>query len=145
NHKIFLKNIKKPHQNMKELYLITFLVNRAESSKVNVIRALYFFLCLRMTVLTDYDSRIETTLDECRFLTNKTREFLISFLPDVNEYSSMQDLLSAFESVQSENLYEEWLKSDDKELEVFVEKIRRKLHQDEKDQEWTDNELVNYR
>ncbi|WP_201628816.1 hypothetical protein [Psychrobacter maritimus] len=145
NHKIFLKNIKKPHQNMKELYLITFLVNRAESSKVNVIRALYFFLCLRMTVLTDYDSRIETTLDECRFLTNKTREFLIPFLPDVNEYSSMQDLLSAFESVQSENLYEEWLKSDDKELEVFVEKIRRKLHQDEKDQEWTDNELVNYR
>ena len=145
DHKVFLKNIKKHQLYLKELYLITFLVHRADSTKVNTIRALYFFLCLRMVELTDYDSRVETTLDECRFLTNKTREFLIQFLPDVNEYSSIQDLLSAFESIQSENLYQEWLKSNDKELEGFVEKIRRKLHKDEKDQEWADNELVNYR
>lgn len=145
NHKLFLKNIKKPHQNMKNLYLITFLASRAKSSKVNTIRSLYFFLCLRMVKLTDYDSRIETTLDECRFLTNKTREFLIQFLPNVNEYSSIQDLLTAFESIQSENLYEEWLQSDENKLERFVEKIRRKLHKDEKDKEWADNELVNYR
>lgn len=145
DHKVFLKNIKEHQLYLKELYLITFLVHRADSFKVNTIRALYFFLCLRMVELTDYDSRVETTLDECRFLTNKTREFLIQFLPDVNEYSSIQDLLSAFESIQSENLYEEWLQSDDNELEEFVEKIRRKLHKDEKDEEWTDNELVNHR
>jgi len=145
NNKVFLKNIKEHQPYLKKLYLITFLVHRADSSKVNTIRALYFFLCLKMVELTDYDSRIETTLDECRFLTNKTREFLIQFLPDVNEYSSIQDLLSVFESIQSENLYEEWLKSEKKELEGFVEKIRRKLHKDEKDQEWADDELVNYR
>lgn len=145
DHKVFLKNIKEHHLHLKELYLITFLVHRADSSKINNIRALYFFLCLRMVELTDYDSRVETTLDECRFLTNKIREFLIQFLPDVNQYSSMHELLSAFELIQSKNLYKKWMQADENELEKFVEKIRRKLHKDEKDQEWADNELVNYR
>ncbi|MGM8900244.1 hypothetical protein, partial [Psychrobacter sp. 1Y4] len=91
-HKVFLENIRKPHLHLKDLYLITFLIHRADSSKINTIRAVYFFLCLRMVELTDYDSRIETTLDECRFLTNKTREFLVPFLPDVTELKSLKDI-----------------------------------------------------
>lgn len=92
DYKVFLESIRERHLYLKELYLITFLVHRANSHKINTIRAVYFFLCLRMVELTDYDSRIETTLDECRFLTNKTREFLVPFLPDVIQSKNLQDI-----------------------------------------------------
>lgn len=83
NQKLFIKSMREQHQNLKDLYLITFLISRSEFSKINTIRALYFFLCLKMVELTDYESRIKTTLDECRFLTNKIRDFLVIFLPDI--------------------------------------------------------------
>ena len=127
DHKVFLKDIKKPQQNMKELYLVNFLVNRAESSKVNAIRSLYLFLCLRMVELSDYDSRIETTLDECRFLTNKTRSFLIPFLPDVTELKNLQDIKEYLIQAQENDNYTRWLNRTPEAFELDIKKYRSKL------------------
>ena len=127
DHKVFLKNIRKPHQNMKELYLVNFLVNRAESTKVNTIRSLYFFLCLRMIELSDYDSRIETTLDECRFLTNRTRSFLIPFLPDMTEFKSLQRIKEYLIQAKENDNYTRWLNRSPEAFELEITKYRSKL------------------
>lgn len=127
DHKIFLKNIRKRHIHLKELYLITFLIHRADSYKINDIRSLYFLLCLRMVELTDYDSRIETTLDECRFLTNKNREFLVQFLPDITELESLKDLQNHFIESQDNDHYTRWLNRSPEVFELEVQKYRNKL------------------
>jgi len=126
-HKVFLENIRKPHLHLKELYLITFLIYRADSSKINTIRAVYFFLCLRMVELTDYDSRIETTLDECRFLTNKTREFLVPFLPDVTQSKNLQDIKERLIQTQEDDNYTRWLNRSPKTFELEVRRYKNKL------------------
>ena len=127
DHKVFLKGIRKPHQNMKELYLVNFLVNRAESTKVNTIRSLYLFLCLRMVELSDYDSRIETTLDECRFLTNKTRSFLIPFLPDMTELRNLQYIKEYLIQAQENDNYNRWLNRSPEAFELEIKKYKSKL------------------
>ena len=126
-HKVFLENIRKPHLHLKDLYLITFLIHRADSSKINTIRAVYFFLCLRMVELTDYDSRIETTLDECRFLTNKTREFLVPFLPDVTQSKNLQDIKERLIQTQEDDNYTRWLNRSPKTFELEVRRYKNKL------------------
>jgi len=125
--KVFLKNIKEHHLHLKELYLITFLVHRADSSKINNIRALYFFLCLRMVELTDYDSRVETTLDECRFLTSKTREFLIPFLPDLTKMDSLEDVQENLTEAQESDNYTRWYNRSPDTFESEIKKYESKL------------------
>lgn len=127
DHKMFLKNIRKPHLHLKELYLITFLIHRADSSKINTIRAVYFFLCLRMVELTDYDSRIENTLDECRFLTNKTREFLVHFLPDVTELKSLKDIEEFLINAQQNDSYTRWLDEHPLTFDFEIQKYKNRL------------------
>ncbi|MGM8891534.1 hypothetical protein ACS8FA_11845 [Psychrobacter sp. 1Y1] len=126
-HKVFLENIRKPHLHLKDLYLITFLIHRADSSKINTIRAVYFFLCLRMVELTDYDSRIETTLDECRFLTNKTREFLVPFLPDVTELKSLKDIEEFLINAQQNDSYTRWLDKRPLTFDFEIQKYKNRL------------------
>lgn len=125
--KVFLKNIKEHHLHLKELYLITFLVHRADSSKINNIRALYFFLCLRMVELTDYDSRVETTLDECRFLTSKTREFLIPFLPDLTKMDSLEDVQENLTEAQESDNYTRWYNRSPDTFESEIKRYESKL------------------
>lgn len=127
DHKVFLEKFKERRLYLKDLYLITFLVHRADSSKINTIRALYFFLCLRMVELTDYDSRIETTLDECRFLTNKTREFLIPFLPDLTEMDSLEDLQENLIEAQESDNYTRWFNSSPDTFESEIKRYKSKL------------------
>lgn len=126
-HKVFLKNIRARHLHLKELYLITFLIHRADSSKINIIRAVYFFLCLRMVELTDYDSRIITTLDECRFLTNKTRSFLIYFLPDITEFKNLQCIKEYLIQAQENDNYTRWLNRSPEAFELEIRKYRSKI------------------
>ena len=56
-------------QEIGERYVIAFLASRASCLKINTYRSVYFLLCLKMVKLTDYESRIRTTLNECRYLT----------------------------------------------------------------------------
>ena len=127
NQKMFLKEMKKRHQYMKELYLITFLVSRSDSLKINTIRSLYFFICLKMVELTDYDSRIETTLDECRFLTSNIREFLVPFLPDITQFRNLQDLQSYLIEAQNNDHYNRWLNRSPQSYEHEIQKYKNKL------------------
>ncbi|PNK61528.1 hypothetical protein [Psychrobacter sp. FDAARGOS_221] len=138
NNESFLKDIiEKP--------LIAFLASRADTNKVNQIRSVYLFVCLKMVVLTKYKSRIKTTLDECRLLTTKYRDFLVQFLPDVRNFTSLRKLLSALEEIKNSNLYEIWLNENKESLESFISKIKARPHIDEKDKDWTDPDLCNYR
>ncbi|TXD97556.1 hypothetical protein ES754_00790 [Psychrobacter frigidicola] len=125
--KDFLKNLKTRHKYLKNLYLITFLVSRSDSAKINSIRSLYFFLCLKMVQLTDYESRIETTLDECRFLTNKTREFLIPFLPDLTEMDSLEDVQDNLIQAQNNDNYTRWLNNSPDTFESEIKRYGSKL------------------
>ena len=127
DYKVFLESIRERHLYLKELYLITFLVYRADSHKINAIRAVYFFICLRMVELTDYDSRIETTLDECRFLTNKTREFLVPFLPDVTQSKNLQDIKERLIQTQEDDNYTRWLNRSSKSFELEMRRYKNKL------------------
>lgn len=74
-----------------------------------------------MVELTDYDSRIETTLDECRFLTSNIREFLVPFLPDITEFESLNDLQSHLIESQDNDHYTRWLNST---LDTFESEIK---------------------
>ena len=125
--KLFIKNMKERHQNLRDLYLITFLVSRSESSKINIVRALYFFLCLKMVELTDYESRIKTTLDECRFLTNNIREFLVPFLPDIAQFDSLKGLQKYLIEVQGSDHYTRWLNRNPQTFEYEIQKYRNKI------------------
>ena len=125
--KSFLRNIKARHKYLKYLYLITFLVSRSDSPKINTIRSLYFFLCLKMVDLTDYDSRIETTLDECRFLTNKTREFLVQFLPDITELKSLKDIEEYLIEAQQNDNYTRWFDERPLTFDLEIQKYKNRL------------------
>ena len=125
--KNFLKTIKTRHKYLKDLYLINFLASRSDLPKINSIRSFYFFLCLKMVELTDYDSRIETTLDECRFLTSNIREFLVPFLPDITEFESLNDLQSHLIESQDNDHYTRWLNSTPDTFESEIKKYGNKL------------------
>ena len=125
--KNFLKSIKTRHKHLKSLYLITFLASRSDLPKINSIRSLYFFLCLRMVELTDYDSRIETTLDECRFLTSNTREFLVPFLPDITQFKSLRDIQDNLIQAQNNDSYTRWLNNSPDTFELEIKKYGSKL------------------
>ncbi|MBE8610646.1 MULTISPECIES: hypothetical protein [unclassified Psychrobacter] len=125
--KLFIKSMREQHQNLKDLYLITFLISRSEFSKINTIRALYFFLCLKMVELTDYESRIKTTLDECRFLTNKIRDFLVIFLPDITQFESLKGLRSYLMESQDNDHYTRWLNRNPQSFEDEIQKYENKL------------------
>ncbi|WP_439276491.1 hypothetical protein, partial [Psychrobacter sp. 1U2] len=80
-----------------------------------------------MVELTDYDSRIETTLDECRFLTSNIREFLVPFLPDITEFESLNDLQSHLIESQDNDHYTRWLNSAPDTFESEIKKYGNKL------------------
>lgn len=125
--KNFLKNLKTRHKYLKNLYLITFLANRSDSPKINNIRSLYFFLCLKMVELTDYDSRIETTLDECRFLTSNIREFLVPFLPDITQFESLRHIQDNLIQAQNNDNYTRWLNNSPDTFESEIKRYGSKL------------------
>lgn len=119
NKKEFLRDIT-------DRYVIAFLNCRAESEQVNQIRSLYFFLCLRMVQLTDYDSRIKTTLDECRHLTSKKRRFLAIFLPDIVKSDDLEQLIHELEQSQNHDNYTRWNNTDPHNLTNFAKEVIRK-------------------
>ena len=125
--KSFKKELKNRYHHFKPLYLILFLISRSDSSKLNIIRSLYFFICLRLVVLTDFNSRIETTLNECRFLTTSTRNFLIQFLPNVEDFDILQELLDCLHQNQKNNHYSEWQNISSGNFEEDLTKFRNKL------------------
>lgn len=84
-------------QEVSERYVIAFLASRASCLKINTYRSVYFLLCLKMVKLTDYESRIRTTLNECRYLTSKIRSFLIPFLPNILQIQGLQQLRQTLE------------------------------------------------
>ena len=79
-------------QEIGERYVIAFLASRTSCPKINIYRSVYFLLCLRMVRLTDYDSRIKATLNECRYLTSKIRNFLEPFLPEISQIGGLDEL-----------------------------------------------------
>lgn len=107
-----------------ERYVIAFLASRASCSKINAYRSVYFLLCLKMVELTDYDSRIRTTLNECRYLTTKVRCILVPFLPDILKLDGLQQLRQTLEQVKGNDLYDLWENADPNALKDFVEKIQ---------------------
>ena len=125
--KSFLKNLKTRHKYLKNLYLITFLASRSDSPKINSLRSLYFFLCLKMVELTDYDSRIETTLDECRFLTSNIREFLVPFLPDITQFESLRNIQDNLIQAQNNDNYTRWLDNSPDTFKSEIKRYRSKL------------------
>ena len=84
-------------QEVSERYVIAFLASRASCLKINTYRSVYFLLCLKMVKLTDYESRIRTTLNECRYLTSKIRSFLVPFLPNILQIQGLQQLRQTLE------------------------------------------------
>ncbi|SLJ85216.1 hypothetical protein [Psychrobacter sp. DAB_AL43B] len=84
-------------QEVSERYVIAFLASRASCLKINTYRSVYFLLCLKMVKLTDYESRIRTTLNECRYLTTKVRSFLVPFLPNILQTQGLQQLWQTLE------------------------------------------------
>ena len=125
--KNFLKSLKTHHKYLKNLYLITFLASRSDSPKINNIRSLYFFLCLKMVELTDYNSRIETTLDECRFLTSNIREFLVPFLPDITQFESLRHIQDNLIQAQNNDNYTRWLNNSPDTFESEIKRYGSKL------------------
>ena len=125
--KNFLKSLKTHHKYLKNLYLITFLASRSDSPKINNIRSLYFFLCLKMVELTDYNSRIETTLDECRFLTSNIREFLVPFLPDITQFESLRNIQDNLIQAQNNDNYTRWLNNSPDTFESEIKRYGSKL------------------
>ncbi len=111
-------------QEVGERYVIAFLASRASCSKINAYRSVYFLLCLKMVELTDYESRIKTTLNECRYLTTKVRSFLAPFLPDILQIKGLQQLRQTLEQVKGNDLYDFWENADPNALKDFVEKIQ---------------------
>ena len=126
-------------QEIGERYVIAFLASRAPCLKINIYRAVYFLLCLKMAELTDYDSRIKTTLNECRYLTNKVRSFLVPFLPDILQIRGLQQLRQTLEQVKGNELYDIWEKADPDALKNFVEKDQHT--EDDRDQSKQQDEV----
>lgn len=121
-------------KNIKIRYAIAFLANRGSSEKVNVIRSLYFFISLRLITLTNHDSRIETTLNECRFLTNKTRHFLVQFLPDLTYIQSLNELLSWLKDKKDSNHYSDWSVDQKDDIDLIINRYYKSCdNQDNKD------------
>lgn len=111
-------------QEVGERYVIAFLASRASCLKINIYRSVYFLLCLKMVELTDYESRIKTTLNECRYLTTKVRSFLVPFLPNILQIKGLQQLWQALEQVKGNDLYDFWENANPNALKGFVEKIQ---------------------
>lgn len=125
---IYLNGVNKKNylKDVRERYLVAFLACRACEPKVNLIRSLYFFICLRLVNLTDYESRIKTTLDECRFLTSKIRGFLVPLLPDIDKYQGLEDVVIYLEDSQNNDNYLIWQEQDSKSLTNFSNKLIKK-------------------
>ena len=111
-------------QEVGERYVIAFLASRAACNNINAYRAVYLLLCLKMVELTDYDSRIRTTLNECRYLTTKVRRFLVPFLPDILKITGLQELHQMLEKIKDDDLYGSWGNTDPDTLTRFVEKFQ---------------------
>lgn len=111
-------------QEVGERYVIAFLASRAACHNINAYRAVYLLLCLKMVELTDYDSRIRSTLNECRYLTTQVRSFLVPFLPDIVKINGLQELRQIFEQVKDSNLYDFWGSADPDSLNRFVKKVQ---------------------
>lgn len=122
DYEMTVQELKKP-KDIKERYLIAFLANRSLSDKINQIRSLYFFICLHLVKLTDYDSRIKTTLNECRFLTSNRRSFLVQFLPDLIYCENLEALLLMLNETRVNDSYSRWKQSDEVSLNTFAKKI----------------------
>ena len=124
--------------------VIAFFCDRGYSEKVGLIRSVYFFICLKMVTLTKYGSRINTTLDECRFLNTSHRKFLVQFLPDIRELKNLDELLDIHQGVHDSDLYDLWQSIDSDDLNNFIIGIRSKPHKDD-DESWNDRQLCNHR
>ncbi|WP_312752705.1 hypothetical protein [Psychrobacter sanguinis] len=124
--------------------VIAFFCDRGYSEKVGLIRSVYFFICLKMVTLTKHGSRINTTLDECRFLNTSHRKFLVQFLPDIRELKNLDELLNIHQGVYDLDLYDLWQSIDSDDLNNFIIGMRSKPHKDD-DESWSDRQLCNHR
>lgn len=80
-----------------------------------------------MVELTDYNSRIETTLDECRFLTSNIREFLVPFLPDITQFESLRHIQDNLIQAQNNDNYTRWLNNSPDTFESEIKRYGSKL------------------
>ena len=109
-------------QEIGERYVIAFLASRASCPKINIYRSVYSLLCLRMVRLTDYDSRIKATLNECRYLTSKIRNFLEPFLPEISQIGGLDELQQVLEQVQNNDNYNRWKEIHPESLNYLIKK-----------------------
>ncbi|MBH0064248.1 hypothetical protein [Psychrobacter sp. SZ93C1] len=109
-------------QEIGERYVIAFLASRTSCPKINIYRSVYFLLCLRMVRLTDYDSRIKATLNECRYLTSKIRNFLEPFLPEISQIGGLDELQQVLEQVQNNDNYNRWKEIHPESLKDLIKK-----------------------
>ena len=134
----------------KKRQLIAFLASRGQNDKVNDYRATYLLLCLEMAKLTKFTSRINDTLDNTRFLTDKNREFLLPFLPTISEFDSLFDLHKTLDEIKQSDLYGFWQSKNTEAMQAYIKKVRERkprkgatLRIDT--QSATDSELVNFK
>lgn len=139
--KVANKQLKK---NIKDRYVIGFLAYRADNITLNQLRATYFFICLKLVSLDNFNSRIETTLNETRLL-QKKRRFIVQFLPNLDNFTSLNELLTALNTIKASNLYQQWIGYNSEEVQEFVLNVRNHLHKDEKGIDWADEGLCNHR
>lgn len=133
---------------IKERYVIAFLMSKTEDKKLQVYRATYFTFCLKMLVLTKFDSRINETLNNLRFLNDTTRDFLLPFLPDIDKYSNLQEFHKALEPLQKADFYTDWMQIDSSVTQKFIAQVKgRKVRADAKNftdfKSLSDSEVVN--
>ena len=119
---------KKLLRDKKKRQLIAFLASRAQNDKVNNYRAIYLLLCLEMAKLTNFTSRINDTLDNTRFLTNKNRQFLLIFLPDIANFNGFADLHQTLHELKASDLYQIWQATDANAMQLYIEKVRKRKH-----------------
>lgn len=134
----------------KQRQLVAFLASRGQSDKDNDYRAIYLLLCLEMSRLRNYRSRINDTLDNIRFLGEKTHQFLLPFLPKFTDFDSFRNLRRAFNELENSDLYEVWQVTDVNAMQAYIDKVRkRKPRKNAKPRIDTstvsDSELVNFK
>ena len=110
----------------KKRQFIAFLTSRGQNDKVNDYRATYLLLCLEMAKLTKFTSRINDTLDNTRFLTDKNRQFLLPFLPTINEFDSLSELHVTLNEIKQSDLYSFWRLKNAEAMQAYIKKVRKR-------------------
>ncbi len=117
------------HKEKKKRPFVAFLASRATEEWINDYRAIYLLLCFALVQLEKHDHRSIATLNNLRFLNDKSRKVVLPFLPRLNQYNNFSLLQYDFENVEKEESHEfyiYWQKYDEQLAQDFITRIRNR-------------------